>query len=93
MHFLEVVSLHRQWLQVIVAGRVYISVVLSGSRMLLPMRRSGSRQKTDKIEEAKPDYLLILPWNFKDEIMNQMSYIRGWGGQFVTPIPEVQVYP
>jgi 2-polyprenyl-3-methyl-5-hydroxy-6-metoxy-1,4-benzoquinol methylase len=47
----------------------------------------------DKIDEAKPDYLLILPWNFKDEIMNQMSHIRGWGGQFVTPIPEVKVYP
>ena len=47
----------------------------------------------DKIEEAKPDYLLILPWNFKDEIMNQMSHIRRWGGQFVTPIPEVKVYP
>jgi hypothetical protein len=47
----------------------------------------------DKIDEAKPDYLLILPWNFKDEIMNQMSYIRNWGGQFVTPIPEVKIYP
>jgi len=45
----------------------------------------------DKVEEAKPDYLLILPWNFKDEIMNQMSYIRNWGGQFITPIPEVKV--
>ena len=45
----------------------------------------------DKIRETKPDYLLILPWNFKNEIMRQMSYIRGWGGQFVVPIPEVKV--
>lgn len=47
----------------------------------------------EKIEETKPDYVLILPWNFKDEIMSQMSHIRTWGGQFVIPIPEVSVYP
>ena len=46
----------------------------------------------DKIAETKPDYVLILPWNFKDEIMSQMSSIRDWGGQFVVPIPEVKVY-
>ncbi len=47
----------------------------------------------DKIQETKPDYVLILPWNFKDEIMTQMSFIRDWGGQFLVPIPEVKVYP
>ncbi|MBS0156725.1 MAG: methyltransferase domain-containing protein [Nitrospira sp.] len=45
----------------------------------------------EKIRETRPDYVLILPWNFKDEIMDQVSYIRDWGGQFVVPIPEVQV--
>ena len=45
----------------------------------------------DKIIETKPDYLFILPWNFKDEIMTQMSFIRDWGGRFVVPIPEVKV--
>jgi 2-polyprenyl-3-methyl-5-hydroxy-6-metoxy-1,4-benzoquinol methylase len=45
-----------------------------------------------KILETKPDYVLILPWNFRDEIMEQMAFIREWGGQFVTPIPEVRVY-
>lgn len=45
----------------------------------------------DKIQETRPDYLLILPWNLKDEIMNQMRYLRDWGGQFVIPIPEVEV--
>jgi len=45
----------------------------------------------DKIIETKPDYLLILPWNLKDEVMEQTAYIRSWGGQFVVPIPEVQV--
>jgi SAM-dependent methyltransferase len=46
----------------------------------------------EKLREAKPDYVLILPWNFKDEIMDQVSYIREWGGQFVVPIPEVRSY-
>jgi hypothetical protein len=47
---------------------------------------------TSKIQETKPDYVLILPWNFQDEIMTQMSFIRDWGGQFVVPIPEVKIY-
>ncbi|WP_026786466.1 class I SAM-dependent methyltransferase [Planktothrix rubescens] len=45
----------------------------------------------DKIIETKPDYLLILPWNIKDEIIEQMSHIREWGGKFVVPIPNVEV--
>ncbi len=46
----------------------------------------------DKIKETKPDFLLIMPWNIKDEIMEQTSYIREWGGKFVILIPEVRVY-
>ncbi len=45
----------------------------------------------DKIQATKPDYLFILPWNFKDEIMQQTAYIRDWGGQFIVPIPQVEV--
>jgi hypothetical protein len=45
----------------------------------------------EKIVETKPDYVLILPWNFKDEIVKQMSVIREWGGKFVVPIPTVTV--
>jgi len=45
----------------------------------------------ERIRQTRPDYILILPWNFKDEILAQMSYIRDWGGQFVVPIPEVKV--
>lgn len=45
----------------------------------------------ERIRETKPDYLLILPWNIKDEIMKQMSHIREWGGAFVVPIPETKV--
>lgn len=46
----------------------------------------------EKIGETKPDYLFILPWNLKEEIMKQMSWIRDWGAQFLVPIPEVEVY-
>ena len=46
----------------------------------------------DKIAETKPDYVLILPWNVKDEIMEQMAHIRSWGGKFVVPIPSVAIY-
>jgi hypothetical protein len=45
----------------------------------------------DKIKETKPDYVLILPWNFKEEIMGKTAFIRDWGGKFVVPIPEVRV--
>lgn len=45
----------------------------------------------DKIKEDKPDYVLILPWNIKDEIMEQLSFIREWGGKFVIPVPEPTV--
>jgi hypothetical protein len=45
----------------------------------------------DKINETRPDYVLILPWNLKDEITHQMQHIRKWGGQFVVAIPEVKI--
>lgn len=47
----------------------------------------------EQLWEARPDYVLILPWNLKNEIMDQLSGIREWGGRFVVPIPEVTVYP
>jgi SAM-dependent methyltransferase len=45
----------------------------------------------EAIQGARPDYVLILPWNLKEEIMGVASYVREWGGQFVVPIPEVKV--
>jgi SAM-dependent methyltransferase len=45
-----------------------------------------------KVDEIKPDYLLILPWNLKDEIMGQLAHIRDWGGRFVTVAPEPKVW-
>ena len=45
----------------------------------------------DEILKTKPSFVLILPWNIKDEIINQMNHIRKWGGKFVIPIPEVNI--
>jgi SAM-dependent methyltransferase len=45
----------------------------------------------EKIKETRPDYVLILPWNLKDEIIAQLAEIRTWGGQFVIPIPALEI--
>lgn len=47
----------------------------------------------ERIKETKPDYLLILPWNIKKEVMEQMHYVRDWGCKFLTLIPVVDVAP
>jgi SAM-dependent methyltransferase len=47
----------------------------------------------EQLWEAQPHYVLILPWNLKNEIMAQLSGIREWGGKFAVPIPEVTIYP
>ena len=46
----------------------------------------------EKIMETKLDYVLILPWNLKNEIIEQMKEVRSWGGKFVTPIPVVEIH-
>ena len=47
--------------------------------------------KPEKIFETKPDYVLILAWNLKDEIIEQMKSIKDWGGKFVVFIPELEI--
>lgn len=54
----------------------------------------GSRipiHSPDRIAETRPDYVLILPWNIKEEIIAQMAHVREWGAKFVVPIPYTQV--
>jgi SAM-dependent methyltransferase len=45
-----------------------------------------------KIAERRPDFILILPWNLKDEIIDQLAFVRDWGARFIMPIPEVAVH-
>lgn len=56
----------------------------------------GSRipvKSPDALRTEQPDYIIILPWNLKDEIMAAVSYVRDWGGQFVVAVPKVQILP
>jgi len=46
----------------------------------------------ERIRQTRPDYVLILPWNLREEVMDQMAFVRDWNGKFVVPIPEVKVY-
>jgi SAM-dependent methyltransferase len=46
----------------------------------------------DRIRDTKPEYVVILPWNLKDEIIEQLQFIREWGGRFIVPIPKLSIY-
>jgi hypothetical protein len=46
----------------------------------------------ERLAETKPDYILVLPWNLRDEISQQLSYVSSWGGKLVFPIPELQIF-
>ncbi|HET9279814.1 MAG TPA: methyltransferase C-terminal domain-containing protein, partial [Flavitalea sp.] len=45
----------------------------------------------DALKEAKPDFVVILPWNLREEIVHQLSYIRNWNGRFVVAIPALEI--
>jgi hypothetical protein len=45
-----------------------------------------------EIERRKPEFVLILPWNIKDEIENQLKYIKSWEGKFVVAVPELRIF-
>jgi hypothetical protein len=45
----------------------------------------------ERIAEDRPDYVLVLPWNLRDELLEQLSYVRAWGGKLVFPIPQLEV--
>jgi hypothetical protein len=47
----------------------------------------------DALREDKPDVVLILPWNLKDEIMEQLSFVREWGGKFAARAPDLTLFP
>ena len=49
-------------------------------------------KSVSNLQEVKPDYVVILPWNLKDEIVMQTNYIKNWGGKFVILIPKVQIF-
>ena len=46
----------------------------------------------EKIKTEKPDYIVILPWNLRDEISSQLSYVREWGGKFLVAVPQIEIF-
>jgi SAM-dependent methyltransferase len=75
-------------------GKDLISYTVDRSPYKQGRHLPGSRipiYSPDRIRETKPDYIVILPWNLKEEIMAQLQYVREWGGQFVVPIPKVLI--
>ena len=86
-------------------GNTFLNVAgIGADRIVFTVDRNPEKQGTllpgshipvyapEHISEEKPDYLLILPWNLADEIANQQDIIRGWGGKFVTAIPDLRVF-
>jgi hypothetical protein len=47
----------------------------------------------EKIDELRPDYILVLPWNLRDEIIAQLAHARSWGARFIVPIPLAEIVP
>ena len=76
-------------------GRDFIDYVVDRSPhkqgRLLPGTHLPIRAP-EEVARTKPDYLLVLPWNLRDEIVQQMAHVREFGCRFVVPIPEPTIY-
>jgi len=75
-------------------GREYVEYVVDKNPYKQGLYLPGSHlqiKEPEQIKKTKPDFIVILPWNIKDEIMNEISFIRDWGGKFVIPIPKVNI--
>ena len=71
-----------------------ISFVVDRNPAKLGKYMPGSRipiVNEDKLKDAKPDYVVILPWNLKEEVMGQLAYIEHWNGRFVVAVPKLEV--
>ncbi|SDY53873.1 class I SAM-dependent methyltransferase [Thermoactinomyces sp. DSM 45892] len=75
-------------------GKEFLSYTVDANPHKQGLYLPGTRipiQNPEMLKETKPDYLLILPWNLREEIVQQCSFIREWGGKFLVIIPEVEV--
>ena len=78
-----------------IKGNDLISYVMDASPVKQNKLLPGSRipvHSPKKIDETKPDYIVIIPWNLTTEISEQMSFCRAWGAKFVTVIPELKIF-
>ncbi len=75
-------------------GKDFIDFVVDTTPAKQGMFLPGTRlpiQHPKFLDQKKPDYVLILPWNFKKEIMEKLTHVREWGGKFIVPIPRAEV--
>jgi len=75
-------------------GSEYVEYVVDSNPHKQGLYLPGSHlpiKEPKEIEKTKPDFVVILPWNIKDEIMSEISFIRNWGGKFVIPISKVSI--
>ncbi len=75
-------------------GKEYVEYVVDNNPHKQGLYLPGSHipiKNPNEIKKTKPDFIFILPWNIKDEIMEDISFIREWGGKFVIPIPKVDI--
>ena len=49
--------------------------------------------EVSQLRDARPEFIVILPWNLRDEVMREHAYVREWGGQFVTAVPQLTIHP
>jgi SAM-dependent methyltransferase len=75
-------------------GRDFLDYTVDRAPQKQGMFLPGTRLEIhapDKIMETRPDFVLILPWNIRDEVMQQMAAVRDWGGRFIVPIPRAEI--
>jgi hypothetical protein len=77
-------------------GRDFVDFVVDRNPVKQGSYLPGTRipvLSPDALAEKRPDYLLILPWNLRDEVIAQNTHTRAWGGRFVLPIPQLEIVP
>jgi hypothetical protein len=58
----------------------------------LPMLTIEECNDPDKVKDSQPDFVIIFPWNLREEISHQLSFVRDWGGKFVVAIPSLEIF-
>ena len=72
--------------------RVALTTPQIASAKRSKLSEAARTEAESRLRAERPDFVIILPWNLKQEITEQLAYIREWGGQFVTAVPQMDVY-
>jgi hypothetical protein len=78
-----------------IKGTDLIEYVMDASPFKQDRLLPGSRIPVfhpDKVKDSQPDFVIIFPWNLREEISHQLSFVRDWGGKFVVAIPSLEIF-